>query len=210
MKVENEIRKGHFTVAIFGSARVKKGDPNYNLVLKLSRMIAKEGLDIVTGGGPGLMEAASKGHQLGRGNKDVHAVGLGIKLPWEQRLNPHVDFGKEFSKFSHRLDHFMMLSNAVIVAPGGIGTLLELFYTWQLVQVKHICETPIILLGDVWKDLVKWIKHDLLRKKFISKDDFKNIFIARNCTDAIRILKLVHNDFKSGKEHICENFERYK
>jgi uncharacterized protein (TIGR00725 family) len=139
--------KGLFHVCIFGSARLREGDPEYNLIYQLSTMIAEEGMNVVTGGGPGLMEAASKGHRAGRKDKKVQTIGLTINLPKKEEANPHLDIKKDFEKFSSRLDNFMLLSNVVVVAPGGVGTLLEFLYTWQLVQVKHICEIPIILLG---------------------------------------------------------------
>src|SRR3990167_4061590 len=122
-----KIEKEHFRVAIFGSARVNQKDENYRLVFQLAKLLGSEGIDIVTGGGPGTMEAANAGHKL-----DIsHSYGLLIKLPREQRANAHLDVKKEFTKFSERLHEFMKLSNAVVVAPGGIGTTLEFFYTLQ-------------------------------------------------------------------------------
>jgi len=156
--LKDQIDIKHFRVAIFGSARIQENDPRYNEIYRLAKMIAAEGIDIVTGGGPGIMEAANKGHRDGRKNGDTHSLGLTIKLPREQESNRHLDIKEDFDRFSDRLDHFMYLSNVVVVAPGGVGTMLEFFYTWQLVQVKHICDIPIILLGDMWPELVKWIE----------------------------------------------------
>jgi len=172
-------------------------------------MIGKEGLDIITGGGPGLMDAASRGHHKGSNGNGAHSIGLTIKLPKEQVSGYHLDIKKDFTKFSGRLDKFMELSNVVVVAPGGIGTILELFYTWQLVQVKHICDTPIILLGKHWPGLMKWIKKEILGKGLMSKEDFNFIFQANNCTDAMKIIKKVHKDFQDNP-HLCRNLERYK
>jgi predicted Rossmann-fold nucleotide-binding protein len=171
-------------------------------------MIGSQGMDIITGGGPGLIDAASRGHHAGSKGKDVHSIGLTIKLSHEQFDGYHLDIKKDFTRFSGRLDKFMELSNVVVVAPGGIGTLLELLYTWQLEQVKHICDIPIILLGEDWQGLLDWIKKAMLRKGLVSKDDFKSLFVVKSCTEAMKIIDSVHNDFKDGKE-ICTNFEKY-
>jgi len=112
------------------------------------------------------MQAANAGHKSVQ--SDTHSIGLNIKLPFEQEANKYLDIKKEFDRFSSRLDTFMSLSDAVIVAPGGIGTLLELFYSWQLVQVEHICETPIILYGNIWATLTNWLRTEVLAKGFSS------------------------------------------
>lgn len=133
----------HYRVTIFGSARISEGDEAYRDVYDIARGLAAEGFDIVTGGGPGLMRAANSGSKsVSNGGQ---SIGLNIKLPHEQCPNPYLDIKEEFDRFSGRLDAFMAMSDAVVVAPGGIGTMLELFYSWQLVQVQHLCETPIIL-----------------------------------------------------------------
>ena len=120
-----------------------------------------------------------------------------------------MDLQKDFDRFSGRLDKFMQLSNAVIVAPGGIGTLLEFFYTWQLIQVKHICEIPIILLGKHWLGLLNWIKKEMLRKRLMSKRDFNSVFVVKNNQEAMRLLKNINQDSLSNK-HVCKNFKRYR
>jgi uncharacterized protein (TIGR00730 family) len=199
----------HFHVCIFGSARISKGDPNYSLVEELSRMIAEEGLDVVTGGGPGLMEAANKGHKEARVDVDTHSIGLNIKLPNEQDANPHLDIKKEFSRFSERLDNFMRLSNVVVVAPGGVGTLLELFYAWQLVQVEHICDTPIILLGDMWPELIDWIEKWPLKLGLLSRDDMVPLFHARDSEEAMKIIRKAFEEYKKGGEEFCLTFDKY-
>ncbi len=180
----------HFRVTVFGSARTKIDNATYKEVSKLAQMLGERGLDVVTGGGPGLMQAANEGHRLGNkiGRKRSHSIGIGIKLPWEQKFNKAVQYKKEYKVFSARLDQFMLLSNAVVVTPGGLGTLLELFYTWQLVQVHHICDIPIILMGDTWKGLLKWIKKETLAKGYIDNTDYSLIFHAKNPADAINII----------------------
>lgn len=201
----------HFRVAIFGSARIEADQPRYNEVYNLAKLVAKSGFDIVTGGGPGLMEAANKGHKEGReGNEDIHSFGLNILLPHEQQANQHLDVKKDFDRFSERLDYFMYLSNVVVVAPGGIGTLLELFYTWQLVQVKHICNIPIILLGEMWPELIDWMEKHPLKKEFIGKEDMNSIFLADNCEEAMEVIKVAHEEFRKGGDDFCLNYKKYK
>jgi len=210
--IKEELKDKNFRVAIFGSARIQRGKPRYNEVKTLARMLGKRGIDIVTGGGPGLMEAANKGHEEGRRkSKNVsHSIGLGIKLPREQSFNEHLDIKKEYKTFTNRLDKFMLLSNAIVVAPGGVGTLLELFYSWQLVQVEQICNIPIILLGKQWAPLIKWLEAYPLKNNFISKHDLGLIFLADNCNDAVRMIDQSYKEFKKGNKNFCLNYKKYK
>lgn len=203
-------REEHFHVCIFGSARIKKGDPEYDLVQQLSRMIASEGIDVVTGGGPGLMEAANSGHRLGRLGTDTHSVGYTIKLPKEQMANTHLDIKKDFSRFSNRLDSFMLISNAMVVAPGGVGTLLEFMYAWQLIQVKQVCDIPIILLGDMWSDFMDWVKHWPLRKGLISDSDMSSLFIVQTSEEAMEIIKKRYDEFNEGSKDFCLTYKKYR
>ena len=147
VKASEENNKKRFRVVIFGSARIEEGDPNWNVIYDLAKRIAEVGIDVVTGGGPGLMNAASQGHNAGDISKNVQSIGLQIMLPKKQIDAEHLDIKKEFSRFSERLDNFIDLANAVVVAPGGVGTMLEFFYVWQLMQVRMIHNVPIILLG---------------------------------------------------------------
>lgn len=208
--VKKELEEMKFRVTIFGSARAKKGDKDYKQIYTLAKMLGEKGIEIVTGGGPGIMEAASKGHMAGRKSKKVHTIGLNIKLPFEQKINKSVDVSKEFKHFSERLDNFMLLSNVIIVAPGGVGTLLELFYTWQLVQVKQICNIPIILLGDGWGDLIKWLEKNPLKDKYIDKKDLKLLFVAKDCPEVIKMVEMANMEYKKGTKNFCLNYKRYK
>jgi len=180
----------HFRVAIFGSARIKRNDKNYKLISELAELIGERNMDIVTGGGPGIMEAANKGHK--KGTKTAHSFGLLIKLPRKQKTNKFLDIKKDFHRFSKRLDEFMRLSNAVVVAPGGIGTLLELVYAWQLLQVKKISDVPIILLGEQWKGLLKWMEKYQLKHKYIKKKDLQLVSVAKNVQEAMMIIDNTH------------------
>lgn len=205
-----EIDPDHFRVAIFGSARIKPNDPRYNQIYSLARMIANEGMDVVTGGGPGLMEAANKGHKEGRKGNKVHSFGLNIMLPQEQMSNKHLDVQEEFRRFSERLDYFMRLSNVVVVAPGGVGTVLELMYTWQLIQVEHICNIPIILLGEMWEPLIQWFEKYPLKRRMMSQKDMHPIFLARHCREAMKIIRKAKNDFTHRGPDYCWNYRKYK
>ena len=204
-----ELRE-HFRVAMYGSARIKKGDPRYRLIFTLAKMIAAENIDIVTGGGPGLMDAASRGHHAGR-KKNSHSLmfGLTIHLPRKQRESYHLDIKKDFYLFSNRLDHFILLSNIVVVAPGGIGTLLEMMYTWQLVQVKHACNIPIILLGETWDGFVEWVRSVPLRNGFLNKEDLDLLFPAKNATEAMTIIKAANDAYKKDNKNVCVNIRKY-
>ncbi len=204
-----------FRVVIFGSARLKPGDSVYEQVRRLARLLGREGMDVVTGGGPGLMEAANLGHREGREDPasvdgNSKSYGLNIKLPFEESPNPHVDIKREFDRFSERLDHFMHLANAVVVAPGGVGTLLELAYTWQLMQVEHICHIPIVLLGDMWSDFLKWVKQWPLEQQLINPEDYEMLYLVRTCDEAYEIVRSAHRQFVANAASVCLNLEQYQ
>ena len=182
-----EIGSDYYRVSIFGSARIKKNTSEYNQVYKLAKSLAQNKADIVTGGGPGLMEAANIGAKDGSPNSK--SFGLHIDLPFETTPNEHLDITFHHKKFSSRLDEFMRISHAVVVTPGGIGTILELLYTWQLIQVDHITPRPIILLGNIWGGLVYWMKSEPLKHNLINKSDFDNIETVQNINDVITILE---------------------
>jgi uncharacterized protein (TIGR00730 family) len=197
----------HYRVAIFGSARIKEGDKIYEDVFAISRGLAEQGFDVVTGGGPGLMLAANSGHKSQ--NTGTHSLGLNIRLPFEQMANPYLDIKEDFDRFSERLDSFVSLSDIVVVCPGGIGTLLELFYTWQLVQVEHLCETPIILFGEIWSGLLDWLRDDVLARELFTPGDMNHIIHLNSPTDVVHLVRKIHDD-RSKVDHVCHNFERYR
>jgi uncharacterized protein (TIGR00730 family) len=199
--------EAHYRVVIFGSARIKEGDPLYDDVYFLARELALFGFDIVTGGGPGLMQAASAGHKSVK--SDTLSIGLNIKLPRRQPTSKYLDIKKDFDRFSSRLDTFMSLSDAVIVAPGGIGTLLELFYSWQLVQVHEVCETPIILYGELWTPLVEWLRNEVLKRGLFDPQDMHHIFHLTSVEKVLRLIKKIHQD-RLGMDHVCENYNKYR
>lgn len=177
-----------YRVSIFGSARIKPDTKEYKGVYTLAKELAENGADIVTGGGPGLMEAANAGVKKGSSSKSK-SFGIRIDLPFETTPNDHLDIRFYHKRFSSRLDEFMRISHAVVVTPGGIGTLLELLYTWQLIQVNHISSRPIILVGDMWNGFFDWIKSEPLKAQLLDKADLDNIIIVKNVHEVTKLLK---------------------
>jgi uncharacterized protein (TIGR00730 family) len=208
--LKQELQEKKFRVTIFGSARITKNHKEYKDIHKLAQMIGEKGIDLVTGGGPGLMKAATSGHKSGTKQTKAHTIGLGIKLPHEQRINKYVDVKKKFTRFSERLDNFMLLSNAVVVAHGGVGTILELMFTWQLMQVKHICNIPIILLGEQWSGFIAWLKKEPLRRGFFEEKDVNLLFHAKDSYTAMKIINKSYDAFNKGDKNFCLNYKKYK
>lgn len=196
LNLEKEINTDAFRVAIFGSARTNKGSKHYEDVFELAKMVGEREYDVITGGGPGIMEAANAGHFAGDKNKKAESIGLTIKLSTEEKPNDFVELRKHFDRFAERLETFTKLSNVFVVTTGGIGTMLELFYTWQLVQVKKVEFKPIILAGEMWKPLVYWIIDYALKDKLISSDDFDYIYVAKDNNEAIKLIDEFHKQFK--------------
>jgi uncharacterized protein (TIGR00730 family) len=177
-----------YRVAIFGSARIKPETDNYREVYDLAYALAGQGVDIVTGGGPGLMEAANRGAK--DGGKLSRSIGLPIELPFESDANQHLDVKYHHRRFSSRLDEFMRISHAIVITPGGIGTVLELFYTWQLLQVEHIPEKPIFLLGeDMWSGLLEWLEKSPLSRGLLSKSDMTRLNLVNSVDEIIAKLE---------------------
>jgi len=152
-----------YRVTLFGSARAKPGTWVYDEVKLLAAALADIGCDIVTGGGPGLMQAANEGAASSAAADRVQRVGIRVDLPFEQEVNPFVEEAYEHQTFFTRLHQFVLMSDAYIVLPGGIGTVLEATMVWQLLQVRHLHDTPFIFIGDMWGDLVNWAKRYMLR-----------------------------------------------
>src|SRR3954454_9797153 len=143
----------NYRVTIFGSARLKPGTVAYDGVKDLAAELTKMGCDIISGGGPGLMQAANEGAQSIE--KATHrSLGIRVELPFEQEVNPFVGQAYEHRTFFSRLHHFMIISDAFVVVPGGIGTLLEMSLAWQLLQVRKLYNTPLVLIGKMWPELI--------------------------------------------------------
>jgi uncharacterized protein (TIGR00730 family) len=161
-------------VTIFGSARLKPGTRAYNEVKRLAAELTKMGCDIISGGGPGLMQAANEGALSVESTARKRSVGIRVELPFEQEINPFVGQAYEHRTFFSRLHHFMIVSDAFVVVPGGIGTLLELSLAWQLLQVRKLYSTPLIVVGKMWAGLVEWGRRSMLSKghELASEIDF--------------------------------------
>ncbi|MDT8308304.1 MAG: TIGR00730 family Rossman fold protein [Bacteroidales bacterium] len=181
-------------VSIFGSARTKETAPFYKLAEEVAFRLTKEGYGVVTGGGPGIMEAANKGAKKANGK----SVGLNIMLPHEQLSNPFIDSDKliNFDYFFIRKVMFMKYSQGYIVMPGGFGTLDELFEAVTLVQTQKMVHFPIILMvKEYWEDLLKWIKNKLLKEQNIHKEDLDIITVVDTPEEAVN--------------HIVKFYEKY-
>ncbi len=192
-------RVEYFRVSIFGSSRIRRGDPIYDEVKKLSYELAHLGIDIVTGGGPGLMEAANAGAIEGQIESHARSFGLAIHLPSEEGANSFIDKVFKHRTFFSRLHHFVRLSSAFIVMPGGIGTALEAFMIWQLLQVKHMKKHPLILVGTMWQGLVEWMKEDMVERGLVSPPDIDIATIVASTDEAMPIIREAFEHFKKEK-----------
>jgi uncharacterized protein (TIGR00730 family) len=159
-------RRERFRVTIFGSARTDPQHWVYQEVKQVAADLALLGCDIVTGGGPGLMQAANEGAASVRAGDRIQNVGIRVQLPFEQEVNPFVEQSFEHESFFSRLHHFVLISDAFVVMPGGIGTVLESMMIWQLLQVRHLYDVPLVFVGSMWRELVDWAQRFMLRPGF--------------------------------------------
>jgi uncharacterized protein (TIGR00730 family) len=150
-------------VTIFGSARVPREHWVFQAVRDLAAELTRMDCDIVTGGGPGLMEAANEGVRVADPGGAGRSTGIRVQLPFEQEVNAFVTEAFEHRTFFTRLHHFVLVSDAFVVVPGGIGTILETMMIWQLLQVRKLHDTPLILAGRMYGDLVGWCKENMLQ-----------------------------------------------
>jgi uncharacterized protein (TIGR00730 family) len=194
----NDYTNDFFRVCIFGSARIKPDDDIYRATERIAYLLAKEGIDILTGGGPGLMEAANKGARAGQvasGSKSK-SFGISVDLGDRENSNEHLDIKHHHRRFSSRLDDFIRLSHAVVVTPGGIGTLLELFFSWQLLQVGHLKERPIILLGRAfWSGLLEWMRHEQVARGLVGSNDMRWTQVVDTPEEVAAVVSSVHQRF---------------
>lgn len=184
-------KSNFYRVTIFGSARVRPGEKLYEDVRRLSAALAAIGCDIVTGGGPGLMQAANEGESIGDASNTTRSIGLRIELAFEQEANPFVEKLFRHRTFFSRLHHFVRLSSAFVVVPGGIGTSLELMLVWQLLQVRHMHETPLVLVGEMWHDLVEWTKTHMIGgpTAYINPEDANIPICVQTVDEAVEIIR---------------------
>jgi len=182
-------------VSIFGSARTKPGEKYYELAESVAYKISKAGYGVITGGGPGIMEAGNKGAHRGEGT----SVGLNIELPFEQHFNPYIDKDKNlnFDYFFVRKVMFVKYSQGFVVMPGGFGTLDELFEAITLIQTKKIGKFPIILVGtDYWSGLLDWIKNVMIDKqKNASPEDMNLIKLVDTEDEVVEVLDAFYKKY---------------
>lgn len=169
-------------VTVFGSARTKPEDASYQMAEELGRKLAECAYAVITGGGPGIMEAANKGAHEG----DGLSVGLGIELPHEQGLNEYVDLGLNFRYFFARKTMFLKYSQAFVCLPGGMGTMDEFFEVLCMVQTDKVTNYPIVLMGtEYWSGLLEWIKNTLAEGGYINEDDQELFLLTDDPDEAV-------------------------
>ena len=172
-------------VAVFGSARTPLDDPNYAMAVEVGAALAREGFAVITGGGPGAMEAANKG-AAGAGGV---SVGLGIELPFEEGMNDYVNLGVNFRYFFARKTMFVKYAQGFVVLPGGMGTFDELFEAVTLVQTRKVTSFPIVLIGvDYWSGLIDWLRGTVLAQNRISATDLDMLQLTDDVEEAIAIM----------------------
>jgi len=170
-------------VTIFGSARVKPGNPYYDKAQYLARMLVKEGFSVITGGGPGIMEAGNRGAAEAGGT----SVGMNIQLPYEQKPNPYANVSISYHYFFIRKVMFVKYAMAYVILPGGFGTMDELFEALTLIQTKRIKGFPVIMMGsDYWRGMLNWLKNTMLKEDMIDKEDLDLITIIDDPDEVVK------------------------
>ena len=173
-------------VTVFGSARTGRDHPEYEQGRELGAALAASGYAVITGGGPGTMEAVNRGCAEAGGL----SVGLGIELPFEQGLNPWVDLGVNFRYFFVRKTMFMKYAQAIICLPGGFGTLDELFESLTLVQTKKVTKFPVVLFGkSYWQGLYDWVRQSAMGGGKVSEKDLDLLYLTDDIDDAVRVVE---------------------
>jgi len=191
-------KRERYRVAIFGSARAQPGTFVYGEVKRVAAAFAAMGCDIVTGGGPGLMQAANEGATMAGA---PGSMGIRVELPFEQDVNPFVEQAFEHETFFTRLHHFVIASDAFVVVPGGIGTVLEMLMIWQLLQVRHVRDVPLILVGKMWKGLVDWARAAMLdpRLALANAADLQIPLCLETADEAIAVVRDLHGKWQGKR-----------
>lgn len=195
-------RRDRYRVTIFGSARVPADHWVYAAVRDVAAELTRMDCDIVTGGGPGLMQAANEGAKLADPNHTQRSVGIRVELPFEQEVNSFVTQAFEHRTFFTRLHQFVLMSDAFVVVPGGIGTVLETMMIWQLLQVRQLHDTPLIMAGKMYTDLVNWCRTYMLRPEFplASPPDMDIPICVEDGPSVVRVLRDHHARWLKGRE----------
>ncbi|MEU8822605.1 TIGR00730 family Rossman fold protein [Streptomyces sp. NPDC048636] len=192
LRIQSEFVEGFGTLAelgkavsVFGSARTPEGSPEYQAGVRIGRALAEAGFGVITGGGPGAMEAANRGASEAGGV----SVGLGIELPYEQGLNPYVDIGVNFRYFFVRKTMFVKYAQGFVVLPGGLGTLDECFEALTLVQTKKVTRFPIVLFGSsYWRGLVDWLENTLIAEGKASPQDLELFHLTDDIDEVVDLV----------------------
>jgi uncharacterized protein (TIGR00730 family) len=206
-RIREELEEGFRALAhvgaaasFFGSARTSPDDPEYALARETARMIGDEGMAVITGGGPGVMEAAN------RGARDAGAlsIGLGIELPFEQALNGHLDIALEFHYFFARKIMFVRYASGFVVFPGGFGTLDELFESLTLIQTGKVRNFPVVLVGtDYWCDLFAWLRDRVLGEGKISPHDMDLVTVTDDPAEVReRLMSAAHRQARASRRSV--------
>jgi uncharacterized protein (TIGR00730 family) len=204
LRIQGEFTKGFDTfnelgpcVSVFGSARTLSTNPMYKEAEKIGKLLVEAGFGVITGGGPGIMEAANKGaHEAGG-----KSIGVGIELPFEASMNDYVDLGVENRYFFTRKVMFLKYSQAFVICPGGVGTLDELFEAITLAQCGHNVKYPIVLVGKkYWEGLVDWMQNTLWKHGAISQKDFDLFRVVDTAEEAVSKITEYHNKFSKNTD----------
>jgi len=178
-------------ITIFGSARTKKDEGSYKTTLKVAEMLARRGFAIISGGGPGIMEAANRGARLGKGV----SVGLNIQLPAEQKSNRYQDKSLTFRHFFARKVMFVKYASGYIIMPGGFGTLDEFFESLTLIQTAKIRRFPVVLIGrKYWEGLIRWMEVTMVEETMISPEDLNMFYLTDSAEDGVEYIIKFHRD----------------
>lgn len=206
LRIQGEFTKGFDTfnelgpcISVFGSARTKTGTKWYNVAKEFGKLIACEGFGVITGGGPGIMQAANHGAKEVGGK----SIGVGIELPFEAGMNKYVDLGVECRYFFTRKVMFLKYSQAFVIFPGGLGTLDEMFEAITLAQCGHNVKYPIVLVGrQYWSGLIQWLKDTVLENGKMSDKDFDLFRIVDSAEEARDKIMEYHNKYMTDLEYL--------
>ncbi len=194
-------------ISIFGSARISADDPVYAATVQTARMLGEAGYSIITGGGPGLMEAANKGAR----EAGAPSIGLNIQLPFEQHVNPYADHTMEFRYFFIRKTMFVRYAQAFVIMPGGFGTMDELFEALTLIQTRKIQNFPVVLFGAAyWRGLLAWMRETMLGNECISRADLDMIFVTDSPEQVLEYIQKCEREVTVRAECECASVESMK
>lgn len=190
-------------VSFFGSARISAGDHYYEAARETASLFAQAGFAVITGGGPGIMEAANKGAFEGGGT----SIGCNIELPHEQKPNPYQTLSLKFKYFFVRKMMFVKYSTAFIIFPGGFGTLDEMFEALTLIQTHKIRDFPVVLYGsEYWQELLEWVKNSMLARRMISERDLRLLHLTDSPAHAVEIVAEIESSLAKSNTNVSDDY----